>query len=351
MPPITWSDFPHAYPRPLAGRLDAHTIDSALLEGNPLGDPAQRPLEVYVPPGYDDDGQRRYPSIYVIQGYTGTVPMWHNRAPFRRTFPEAVDAMFAAGEAPPCVLVLVDAWTAYGGSQFVDSPGTGQYHSYLCDEVVPFVDERYRTLAAAAHRGIAGKSSGGFGAMITPMLRPDLFGGLASHAGDALYELCYIGGFGKVVRALREYDGSYEQFWADFASRPPMSKPTDPDLVMNYGVAAAFSADADGTVRLPFDLRTGRLVDDVWARWLAWDPVRMVPGHADALRGLRAIYLDGGTRDEWYLELGALAFRDALAEVGVTDVTCELFDAAHGGIDYRYPGGIAFLAQRIAPVP
>ena len=245
--------------------------------------------------------------------------------------------------------MLVDAWTAYGGSQFVDSPGTGPYHSYLCDEIVPFVDARYRTLASAAHRGIAGKSSGGFGAMITPMLRPDLFGGLASHAGDALYELCYVPSFGKVVRALRAYDGSYERFWEDFAARAPMSKETDGDLVMTYGVAAAFSADEDGTVHLPFDLRTGRLDDDVWARWLAWDPVRMVPGYADALRGLGAIYLDGGTSDEWYLELGALAFRDALAEIGVTDVACELFEAKHGGIDYRYPRGLAYLADRLAP--
>ena len=276
--PVTrWSTYPNAYERALAGRLERHVIVSELLADNPLGDPAERPLEVYVPPGYDEDPQRRYPSIYVIQGYTGAVPMWHNRAPFRPTFPEVVDALFAGGDAPACVIVLVDAWTAYGGSQFVDSPGTGRYHSYLCDEVVPFVDARYRTLAAAAHRGIAGKSSGGFGAMISPMLRPDLFGGLASHAGDALYELAYIQGFGKVVRALRAYDGSYEKFWEDFASRPPMSKDTDGDLVINYGVAAAFSADEDGTVHLPFDLRTGRLVDDVWARWLAWDPVRMVP--------------------------------------------------------------------------
>ena len=78
------------------------------------------------------------------------------------------------------------------------------------------------------------------------------------------------------------------------------------------------------------------LARDVWARWLAWDPVRMVPGHADALRGLRAIYLDGGTRDQWYLELGALAFRDALAEIGVTDVACELFDATHTAIAVSY---------------
>jgi hypothetical protein len=74
----------------------------------------------------------------------------------------------------------------------------------------------------------------------------------------------------------------------------------------------------------------------------------MVPEHADALRGLRAIYLDGGTRDEWYLELGALAFRDALAEVGVTDVACEVFDATHMAIDYRYPIGLAYLAERLA---
>ncbi len=352
MPPIDWSTYPNAYPLPLEGRLERHTITSRLLADNPLGDPADRPVEVYVPPGYDDDPDRRYPSIYVIQGYFGSLPAWHGRSPFRTTFPEAVDRHFAAGETPPCVLVFVDAWTAYGGSQFVDSPGTGRYHSYLCDEVVPFVDERYRTLAAAGNRGIMGKSSGGFGAMITPMLRPDLFGGLASHAGDALYELAYIGGFGDVVRALREYDSSYERFWADFKSRPPMSKKTDAELALMYGVAAAFSAEDDGTVRLPFDLRTGRVIDDVWERWLAWDPVRMVPRYADALRGLKAIYVDGGTRDEWYLELGAQAFRDALAEIGVTDVACEVFDAAHGGIDYRYPIGVRYLAERLgSPVP
>ena len=348
-PSVTWSTYPNAFPRPFSGRIERHTVDSELLADNPLGDPAQRPLEVYVPPGYDDDPDRRYPSVYVIQGYTGTVQMWHNRAPFRATFPEAVDAMFADGGAPPCVLVFVDAWTAYGGSQFVDSPGTGRYHSYLCEEVVPFVDEHYRTLAGADHRGITGKSSGGFGAMITPMLRPDLFGGLASHAGDALYELCYIQGFGDVVRALREYDGSYERFWEDFASRPPMSKESDADLVLTYGVAAAFSTDEDGTVHLPFELATGRVIDDVWQRWMAWDPVRMVPRYVDAMRGLKAIYLDGGTKDEWYLELGALAFRDALAEIGVTDVACELFEAGHGGIDYRYPTGLAYLAERLTP--
>ena len=339
-----------AWPLDLAGRLDRQVFRSTALRGNPLGDPAERPLEVYLPPGYDDEPDRRYPSIYMIQGYTGSLPMWHNRSPFRRTFPESADALFAAGDAPPCILVWVDAWTAYGGSQFVDSPGTGRYHTYLCDEVVPWVDDHYRTLPAAAHRGIAGKSSGGFGAMITPMLRPDLFGGLATHAGDTLYEACYIPDFAKAARALRDlYAGSYDKFWADFRSRPPMSKPTDGSLVIVYGCAAAFSANDDGSVELPFDPTSGVLRPEVWQRWLDWDPVRMVPGYADALRGLRAVWIDAGKSDDWYLDLGAEAFRQALAGIGVTDVHFELFEATHAGIDYRYPLSLRYLAGRLTP--
>ena len=184
------------------GRLDEHVITSEALRGNPLGDPHERPLWVYVPPGYDE--QRRYPSVYAIQGMTGQVEMWRNRGSMRKTVLELFDELFASGDAPPCLVVFPDCFTALGGSQFLDSPETGRYHTYLCDEVVPWVDGRYRTLDAAAHRGIMGKSSGGYGAMVTPMLRPDLFGGLATHAGDALFELCYQHEFAAVrARAAR----------------------------------------------------------------------------------------------------------------------------------------------------
>jgi hypothetical protein len=217
---------------PLAGRIDELVIDSTVLRGNPLGDPHERPLWVYTPPGYDDDTDRRYPTVYEIQGYTGHLTMWRNRSAFRQPFVETADHVFASGSAPPAIVVYVDAWTAYGGSQFVDSPGTGRYHTYLCDEVVPFVDARYRTLDAARHRGIQGKSSGGFGAFITPMLRPDLFGGLASHAGDALYEFCYLREFADSVRYLRDYDGDVWKWWDDFRSRVAFTKKEDATLLM-----------------------------------------------------------------------------------------------------------------------
>ena len=340
---------PQPWSGELVGRLDRHVLSFDALRGNPLGDPVERPLNVYVPPGYDDEPDRRYPSVYVLQGYTGHLGMWDNRAPYRLTFPEAADRLFAAAEAPPALVVFVDAWTLYGGSQFVDSPGTGNYHSYLCNDVVPWVDAHYRTLAAPEHRGVTGKSSGGFGAFITPMLRPDLFGGLASHAGDSLYEYCYLDEFAKATRALRDYGNDIWAWWADFQGRPGLTKPTDAGLLMMLGCSAAFSALPDGEIVLPFDPRSGRLREDVWQRWLDWDPVRMVPRYADALRGQRAVWIDAGTRDEWYLDLGVQAMVDALADIGVTDVHHETYDAGHGGIDFRYPLSLAYLAGRLSP--
>jgi hypothetical protein len=334
----------------LAGRIDEHVISSGLLRDNPLGDPYERPLLVYTPPGYGDEPDRAYPAVYVIQGYTGHVAMWRNRVAFRQPFPETADAMFARGDAPPAIVVYADAWTAYGGSQFVDSPGTGRYHSYLCDEVVPYVDALYRTIPDAAHRAITGKSSGGFGAMITPMLRPDLFGALATHAGDTLYEYSYIPEFPVAVRHLRKYDGDIFRWWDDFRSRVSFTKPEDMSLLGLLGVAACFSARDDGTPELPFDPFTGVLRPDVWQRWLDWDPVRMAPRYAAALRGLRGIWIDAGTRDDFNLDVGASAFRAALLDAGVADdlIRFELFDATHSGIDYRYPLSLAWLCERIA---
>jgi dienelactone hydrolase len=93
-------------------------------------------------------------------------------------------------------------------------------------------------------------------------------------------------------------------------------------------------------------VRTGRLLPELWERWLAWDPVRMAPQHAEALRSLRAVYVDAGKRDEYYLDLAAEAFRGELEALGV-EVRFELFDAGHGAIEYRYPLGVRYLAERL----
>jgi Putative esterase len=333
--------------RPLTGRLDELVVESELLADNPLGDPARRPLYVYVPEGVGDGD--RLPAVYLIQGFTGQLDMWFNRSVFEPNMLERVDGLFDDPSCPRAVVVFVDAWTSYGGSQFINSSGTGRYMDYLCDEVVPFVDANYPVVADRDHRGITGKSSGGYGAMVVPMLRPDVFGALASHAGDALFEACYLRDFPEVARTLRDkFDGSLDVFFKQLRAADRFEFDLFGEVLETFAMGACYSPDESrpGGVLLPFELDTGRLIDDVWERWLEWDPVRMAPRRAEALSSMKRIYLDAGRADEYYLDLGAEAFSRELTKLGV-EHTLVLFEGKHGGLQYRYPGAIRTLAEAL----
>jgi hypothetical protein len=177
------------------------------------------------------------------------------------------------------------------------------------------------------------------------MLRPGVFGAFASHAGDALFEVCYLPSFPRAARALRDqFDGSWEVFERELAERHSFDFGRFGAPLEMYGYACCYSPDPDrpGRALLPFEIDSGRLNEAVWRRWLELDPVRMAAGHAEALRSMRRIYLDAGRSDEWFLDLGAQAFA---AELRALDVehTLELFDGRHGGIAWRYPGAIREL--------
>ena len=330
--------------RPLRGSLDRLVVESDLLAGNPLGDSARRPLYVLRPPGVELDHPRELPVVYVIQGFTGQLDMWRGHSAFEPNFIERMDEVLASEECPDGLVVMVDCWTTYGGSQFLDSIATGPYQSYLCDEVVPFIDERYPAIADRSGRGLAGKSSGGYGAMVVPMMRPDVFSALASHAGDALFELSMLPGIAKTVRTLRDhFDSSYEIFFERFAEAQSFDYDRHGPIEM-YGYAAAYSPDpaSPGKALVPVDPETARLIPDVWQQWLDHDPVVMAAGHAEALRSMKRIHLDAGRGDEYYLDLGAQAFSAELDKLGV-EHTLELFEGKHGGITYRYPGAVREL--------
>ncbi len=304
------------------------TLASEALRGNPLGDPHERPLFVWTP-----DGDGPYPAVYVLNAHMRSGPSWFNVDPFVRSYPEDVEAL-----APEAVVVLVDGWTSVGGSQWIDSDGIGRYASYLA-EAVAFVDARFPTRPEAAARGLQGKSSGGFGAIVNALLRPDLFGGVAAHAPDALFEVTQIPSLAVAARSLRRR--SWEEFWAAFSGLDSGETAT---LVEVWASALAYSGGA-----MPIDAQTGMLVPAVWERWLAWDPVRLVAEHAGVASALRAVWLDAGTRDQYFLDLGATAVHRALLDAGLPEerLAFELFDGGHSA-SARYPLSLAWLAGRLA---
>jgi S-formylglutathione hydrolase FrmB len=319
----------------LTGRWRELSFESDALKGNPLGDPHERPVYVWTP-----DGEGAWPVVFVLQGFTGTAPQWFNVRPWQRSIPEQIEE-----RAPGAVVVLVDAFTSIGGSQFLDSPAIGNYHTYLCDDLVPWIDSQ---LPTSGVRALHGHSSGGYGAMVNAMLRPDLFAGFATHAGDALFENSYQREFAEVVRALRDsYSGSYKRFWEDFRSRTALAKKTDHNLINTYAMAAAYSGG-----ELPFDVETGELRDEVWARWLEWDPVRMarLPRYGEALRGMRAIWIGAGKHDEFHLDLAATAFHREVMATGVNHavVHYELHDGGHFDSAWTVLASFEWLVERLA---
>ena len=186
--------------------------------------------------------------------------------------------------------------------------------------------------------------------MVVGMMRSDVFNAIASHSGDALFEVSYAANFRDAVRDLRDnFDGSPEVFWEKVRSAERFSFDEFGKFFEIYGYAVCYTPDENepGKALLPFDIETGRIIDEVWAKWLAWDPVRMVPKHLDDLRKMKLIYLDAGKSDEWFLDLGAQAVAQELSKHGI-EHTIELFDGKHGGIQYRYPKAIEALARALS---
>ncbi len=331
----------------MKGRLEWAEVESEALRGNPLGDPSRRPLLVYLPPGCDGGGER-HPCVYFLHGFTGSARAWVSYVPFQPTVPERLDELVASRTIPPVMGVFVDGWTALGGSQWVNSEAIGRYRDYVAHDVVRFVEARYPAASRPGARAVVGKSSGGYGALVMGAHQPDVFGHVASHAGDAGFEYCYLPDFPCAAAAL---EGTDPETWMEgMRRRARETKLSDADhpVLNTIAMAAAYSPrpGAPLGLELPFDPGTARVREEVWARWLEHDPVRFVPRSLDAFRRLRSVYLDCGTRDEHHLRWGARMVVEALRASGV-EVVHEEFDDGHRGIDYRYARSLSYLVPRM----
>ncbi len=317
----------------LSGRLVIEEFDCEALRDNPLGDPVRREIPIYLPPGYDRSG-RRYPVIYWLPGYTGTGLGAANYNPWVPSLPEVIDRVLQEG-APPAILVMADGWTRYGGSQYINSSFNGRYEDAI-KELVGYIDTHYRTMASRNHRGVVGKSSGGYGALVLAMRNPQVFGGTASHSGDMYFEATYKVDFWRAVDVIRKHGGPAGYLKA-FLEAPKKTDELVRPMVTVVGMAMAYSPNPDSPqgFDLPFDPETGELRDAVWARWLEWDPVYMAERYADNLRTLRLVYVECGGRDQYNLVHGARILHQRLAHLGVRH-EYEEFDDDHSAINYRY---------------
>jgi S-formylglutathione hydrolase FrmB len=267
-------------------------------------------------------------------------------SPWQPGLGDRLDALVAAGKMGEAIVAAPDCFTRWGGAQYLDSPALGHYETHVIDEVIPALDQRLRTIPGRDARAIGGKSSGGFGALVLGMRHPELFAAVASHAGDMAFELSLLPDLPVAARTLRRH-GGVGRFLAEFEAREKKSGDAFTTMMV-LATAGAYSPEPgrDHGIALPFDVETGEIDWAVWQRWKGWDPVELAVHHAEALRGMKLLFVDAGTRDEHNLDLGARIFVRRLRELGIP-CEHEEFDDGHRSTAYRYDVSLPKLAAAI----
>ncbi|HEX4780675.1 MAG TPA: alpha/beta hydrolase-fold protein [Usitatibacter sp.] len=358
-----------------AGTVVVLEHDSKILRGNALGDPHVRKVAAWLPPQYNEGATRgrgrRFPVFYDMVGFMGSGLShiaWKN---FTENIPERAARLVHEKAMGPAIIVLPDCFTSLGGNQYVNSSALGDYADYLTQEIVPFVDKEFRTLASRDHRGCFGKSSGGYGAIIHGMKYPKTWGAVADHSGDAYFDFVYWHDWPNTLNELSKYraspvkpgvvdvtkiekgadsgldDGRVKRFLEAVWGKPKLSM-SEGHCIMNLCMAATYDPDprAPNGFRLPFNLETGELIPERWKRWRDNDPVNLVAKYRANLQSLRGIYVDCGSRDQYHIHYGTRILSKRLHEAGI-EHRYEEFDDNHSDIDYRMDVSLPFLYRAL----
>lgn len=306
------------------GRLVEVKIPAPSLKGNLLGDPTEQNITVYLPPSYDAAPAKRFPTLYLLHGFTGTNKSWTN-------LDSLIYEPIKSGQIQEMIVVAPNGWNAYKGAFYTNSTVNGNWEDYIFRDVVQYVDSNYRTIARAESRGIAGHSMGGYGALTLAMKHPDVF--------SAVYALspCCLGIEGDFTSENPAWLKALRLTSKDQISGPPNSID---EFYANAMVAnaAAFSPNPTRKpffVDFPYQERDGRVEknEPVFAKWQSKMPLYMVGDKKAEMLKLRGIIIDVGEKEEFsHIRITTGMFSRALSEQNIPHVFEIYAKGTHGSL-------------------
>ncbi|HPR30580.1 MAG TPA: alpha/beta hydrolase-fold protein [Prolixibacteraceae bacterium] len=134
---------------------------------------------VYTPPGYNTEESKRYPVLYLQHGYCENETSW----PSQGRANLIMDNLIAEGKARPFIIVMTYGMTneiKFGGLRNFDIK---PFQTVLVDELIPYIDTHFRTLATQENRAMAGLSMGGFETRQITLNRSDVFSSYGLFSG------------------------------------------------------------------------------------------------------------------------------------------------------------------------
>lgn len=272
------------------------------------------------------------PTIFYLPGFGGTAASTLNEDPFSQNIIQRVDRLISNNICKPFILIIIDCFTKFGGSQYINSSAIGNYEDYIIKEVVPFIEKQYNSKTHA----IIGKSSGGYGSLMLSMKYPEIFSALAVHSGDSAFEYCYLPDFPKAIMSFQSSGGPLD--WLDsFWKKPIRNLKQDFPALNILAMSAHYSPNTNNKngFDLPFDLLTGKIIEKVWQKWLSYDPVRIIQDHKKSLQKMKFIYIDCGSKDEFNMQIGARILHSKLKEMIISHYY-EEFEGGHMNTNHRF---------------
>lgn len=296
-----------------AGTLETVVVHGRSLEGNLDGDSPDRNVIVYLPPSYASDATRHYPVVYLLHGYGLQVDRWMRLFNIENGLNSAMTGAGNGPQAREMIIVNPDAYTIYDGSFYSSSAATGDWESFIAEDLVKYIDSHYRTIPNRESRGLGGHSMGGYGTLRIGLKRADVFGAIypMSAAGmlergqpsDALSAAVKLK-TREEVAALRYPNKSSHARAAAWSSDPQ-----NPPFYVDFPVTA------DG-VEHP----------EIQAKWMANSILPMLGQYVPNMKSYMAIQFDVGLKDNLLQQNRDLDA--ALTQAGI-DHTFLTYDGDH----------------------
>jgi S-formylglutathione hydrolase len=301
------------------GTVERVKVHGRSLEGNLEGDLPDRYVSIYLPPSYQTKRKQRYPVLYLLHGYSDNDDNWFGAKHFFVDAPLAIDRAIAAG-AHEMIVVMPNAYTVYMGSMYSNSAATGDWESFLVNDLVAYTDAHYRTIPGRASRGLSGHSMGGYGTIRIGMKYPVAFSTL--YAMSACCLAPNPNPTGPAMNKALAIHGAADLATADFGTR-----------VMIASAAAWSPNPKNPPLFIDLPVADGMVVPSIVARWDANAPLAMLDQYVTNLKQISAIALDVGTKDP--LLVSIQDFDGRLTLFGVPH-TFETYDGNHiSGIQER----------------
>jgi S-formylglutathione hydrolase FrmB len=316
-------------------------VTSNVLAGNPMGDKNEKPITIFSP----DKQKQNSPLIIALPSFANDPDSFLSSSPLSESFSSIVNRLYQKDALNGANIAIIDSFTKLGGNYYLNSPAVGQYESFIVKEVVP----ELRKKLSPSLIGLIGKGSGGFGAYSLAVRNPGVFSGFAAHSMDAGFENVFLPDFSLTMENFRNSAGPskwLQKYWSGF-NRVNSNKIK---VLRILCASAFFSPDNESKemrVVFPFNWESGEFRQDIWNRWLSYDPARNVAQMSRQLESMKGIFIDAGTMDDFSAIWGARTIDTKMTEAKINH-TYEEYEDGHFGINYRFEKSLPFLAQALS---